>query len=161
MGFGIAMPQLRGLGSGSMATFYGLGSAQEAEAYLAHPVLGPRSKQCVAAMNPWGGTDAVEVLGQIDAAKFRSCLTFLGAIDPADRTFREALRIFFPARPTQERLRCSRRYGTSPDEASSWPCGDVSARRVRRASRFGPIILSSREMPLAIPKASPSVTAWT
>ena len=44
------LPQLRGLGSSSMATYYGIDSLQEAEAYLAHPVLGQRLRECVAAM---------------------------------------------------------------------------------------------------------------
>ncbi len=93
------LPQLRGLGSSSMATFYGIGSAQEAQAYLAHPVLGPRLKQCVAAMYALDGPSAVQVLGPIDAVKFRSCLTLFRAIDPADRSFHEALDKFYGGVP--------------------------------------------------------------
>ena len=90
-----ALPQLRGLGSSSMANFYGIGSAREAEAYLAHPVLGPRLKECVAAMIALDGLNAVQVLGQVDAVKFRSCLTLFGSVDPNDAGFREALDTFF------------------------------------------------------------------
>jgi uncharacterized protein (DUF1810 family) len=89
------LPQLRGLGSSSMATFYGIGSAQEAEAYLAHPVLGPRLRECVATMNALDGPSAADVLGQVDATKFRSCLTLFLSVDPADAEFGKALDKFF------------------------------------------------------------------
>jgi uncharacterized protein (DUF1810 family) len=89
------LPQLRGLGSSARADFYGIGSAEEAVAYLAHPVLGQRLRECVAAMNALGGRSAVQVLGEIDAAKFRSCLTLFRSVDPKDEGFGEALDKFF------------------------------------------------------------------
>ena len=98
------LPQLRGLGSSSMAISYGIGSAQEAEAYLAHPVLGPRLRECVAAMNALDGLSAVQVLGQIDAAKFRSCLTLFRSVDPKDAVFGEALDKFFAGVPDEKSL---------------------------------------------------------
>ena len=98
------LPQLRGLGSSSRARFYGIGSAQEAEAYLAHPILGPRLRECVAAMNALDGLSAVQVLGQIDGAKFRSCLTLFCSVDPKDAGFREALDKFFAGIPDDRSL---------------------------------------------------------
>ena len=98
------LPQLRGLGSSSMARLYGIGSAQEAAAYLAHPVLGPRLRECVAAMNALDGKSAVEVLGEIDAAKFRSCLTLFGSVDPGDAVWRDALDAFFAGVPDDRTL---------------------------------------------------------
>jgi uncharacterized protein (DUF1810 family) len=98
------LPQLRGLGSSSMATFYGIGSAQEATAYLAHPLLGPRLRECVAAMNRLEGRSAVQVLGQIDAAKFRSCITLFGIVDSSDASFSEALNKFFANVPDEKTL---------------------------------------------------------
>lgn len=95
------LPQLRGLGSSSMATFYGIGSAQEAAAYLAHPVLGPRLRECVAAMNALDGLSAVQLLGSIDATKFRSCLTLFRAVDPKDNAFGEALDKYFAGVPDE------------------------------------------------------------
>lgn len=89
------LPQLRGLGTSSRATFYGIASAGEARAYLAHPILGARLTECVAAMNALPGLSAVQVLGQIDAAKFRSCLTLFLAVDPENAVFREALDKYF------------------------------------------------------------------
>lgn len=98
------LPQLRGLGSSSMARFYGLGSAREAEAYLAHPVLGPRLRECVAAMNALDGKSAVQVLGEIDAAKFRSCVTLFRAVDPEDTAWSAALDTYFAGIPDERTL---------------------------------------------------------
>ena len=97
-------PQLRGLGSSSRAVFYGIGSAQEAQAYLAHPVLGPRLRECVAAMNALDGLSAIQVLGQTDAAKFRSCLTLFLSVDPKDSLFSAALDKFFAGIPDEKSL---------------------------------------------------------
>jgi len=85
------LPQIRGLGTSSMAARYGIGSLDEARAYLAHPVLGPRLVECAAAMNGLRGGSAAEVLGAIDAAKFRSCLTLFLAVEPDNAVLREAL----------------------------------------------------------------------
>ena len=98
------LPQLRGLGSSSMATFYGIVSAQEAEAYLKHPVLGPRLRECVAAMNALEGPTAVQVLGPIDAAKFRSCVTLFRFVAPTDTIFGEALDKFYAGVPDERSL---------------------------------------------------------
>lgn len=97
-------PQLRGLGRSSRATFYGIASLDEARAYLAHPVLATRLAECVAAMNAHDSTTAVEILGSIDAQKFRSCLTLFLAGDPANAGFREALAKYFAGTPDQNTL---------------------------------------------------------
>lgn len=89
------LPQLRGLGTSAMSTRYGIASLAEARAYLAHPVLGPRLLECVEAMNALPGSDAVRVLGAIDAAKLRSCLTLFLAADPDNETLRRALDKYF------------------------------------------------------------------
>lgn len=98
------LPQLRGLGNSSMANRYGIASAGESKAYLAHPVLGPRLRECVAAINALDGCSAADVLGPTDAAKFRSCLTLFLHADPADRTFRRALDKFFAGVPDAKTL---------------------------------------------------------
>lgn len=102
------LPQLRGLGQSSRALFYGLASADEARAYLAHPLLGARLRECVAAMNGLATSDPVAVLGPLDAAKFRSCLTLFLAVAPTDETLVTALRKFYGGEPderTRSRLR--------------------------------------------------------
>ena len=89
------LPQLRGLGSSSMAQRYGIASLAEARAYLAHPVLGPRLMACVAAMNGLPESNAERVLGAIDGVKFRSCLTLFLAADPGNAALRTALDKFY------------------------------------------------------------------
>lgn len=73
-------PQLKGLGRSATAQRYGIASLDEAKAYIAHPVLGPRYVQCVTALQDLRGNDAVAVMGAVDATKLRSSLTlFEGA----------------------------------------------------------------------------------
>jgi uncharacterized protein (DUF1810 family) len=68
-------PQLRGLGSSAMARKYEIVSLEEARAYLAHPVLGSRLRECVTALQDLAQADPQEVFGSIDALKLRSSLT--------------------------------------------------------------------------------------
>jgi len=89
------LPQMRGLGTSAMAARYGIGSLDEARAYLGHRVLGPRLNECVAAMNALRGASAAGVLGAIDAAKFRSCLTLFLAVEPDNAVLREALAKYY------------------------------------------------------------------
>jgi len=68
-------PQLAGLGSSAMAQRYAIADLDEAVAYLAHPVLGPRLRACVAAVNGVRGKTALEIMGRPDDLKLRSSLT--------------------------------------------------------------------------------------
>jgi uncharacterized protein (DUF1810 family) len=88
-------PQLAGLGTSPMAVHYAIGSAAEARAYLAHPVLGPRLHEGIAAMLAHQGARPEAILGGIDALKFRSSLTLfeLAADDPVP--FAAALDAFY------------------------------------------------------------------
>ena len=74
-------PQLRGLGHSTMAQHYGIASLDEARAYLAHPVLGPRYRTCVEAVDALGTNDPVAVFGTTDAMKLRSSLTLFEAAE--------------------------------------------------------------------------------
>lgn len=71
-------PQIAGLGSSAMARRFAIGSLAEARAYLRHPVLGPRYRECVAALQEMGDASAEQVFGSIDAMKLRSSLTLFG-----------------------------------------------------------------------------------
>lgn len=88
------LPQLRGLGRSTMAHEYGIAGRAEAEAYFAHPLLGERLRESVRAMLAHQGRSAVSILGDIDAMKFRSCLTLFDAVS-ADPLFSEALDAFY------------------------------------------------------------------
>lgn len=68
-------PQFAGLGSSPMARRYAIQSMDEARAYLAHPILGPRYRDCVAALQDLTGTTAKAVFGTVDAMKLRSSFT--------------------------------------------------------------------------------------
>ena len=97
-------PQLRGLGSSAMAQQYGLASREEARAYLDHPVLGPRLEDCTALVNAVEGRSAEDILGGIDALKFRSCMTLFAAVRPGESVFRSALRRYFGGVPDPRTL---------------------------------------------------------
>jgi len=74
-------PQLRGLGHSPRAQEYGLADADEARAYAAHPVLGPRLAECAEAMLLHQGTPPEAILGATDALKLRSCATLFAEVD--------------------------------------------------------------------------------
>jgi uncharacterized protein (DUF1810 family) len=92
-------PQLKGLGSSSTAQFYGLDSLDEARAYLAHPVLGPRLRECCALMLAVPGRSAHEILGSPDDLKFRSCVTLFSLAAPDEAVFSECLQRFYGGEP--------------------------------------------------------------
>ena len=73
-------PQHRDLGRSPTAKFYGLSGEEEARAYLAHPVLGPRYRESVAAVRAWGkrGRTLEAIFGDVDAMKFRSSVALFG-----------------------------------------------------------------------------------
>ena len=97
-------PQLAGLGRSPTAQFYAIRSRSEARAFLAHPLLGARYREAVAAVRQWAGTkDAIAILGEIDAVKLRSSLTLFEAVS-GDPLFATALADFF-AEPDPETLR--------------------------------------------------------
>jgi uncharacterized protein (DUF1810 family) len=73
-------PQIAGLGQSDMARRYAIAGIEEARAYLAHPVLGPRLLACVGAVAAWAGRRTPEaIMGGIDAVKLRSSLTLFEA----------------------------------------------------------------------------------
>lgn len=72
-------PQLVGLGSSAMARNYSIRSLDEARAYLAHPVLGARLRECVVALQDLTSGTAERKFGQVDAMKLRSSLTLFEA----------------------------------------------------------------------------------
>jgi uncharacterized protein (DUF1810 family) len=88
-------PQLAGLGRSATAREFGLGSLAEARAYLAHPVLGARLRQCAALVlaHPDIALDAM--FGYPDNLKFHSSMTLFALADPDERVFAACLDHFF------------------------------------------------------------------
>ena len=76
-------PQLRGLGHSVTAQYYGIGSLDEARAYLDHPVLGPNLREATEAMLLWSARcTAEQILGPVDAMKLRSSMTLFDQVEP-------------------------------------------------------------------------------
>jgi uncharacterized protein (DUF1810 family) len=88
-------PQIEGLGSSLMAQRYAISSANEAAAYLHHPVLGPRLRSCVEAMLAHKSRSVSEILGYPDNLKFQSCMTLFKTVSENEPFFDRALACFF------------------------------------------------------------------
>jgi uncharacterized protein (DUF1810 family) len=100
-------PQIEGLGHSAMAQRYAIRSADEAAAYLAHPVLGPRLRACAAAVASHHDRGVDEIFGHPDNLKFHSSMTLFADIAPDEAIFQTCLDQFFDGRAdpaTLERL---------------------------------------------------------
>ena len=100
-------PQLRGLGHSHMATVYGIASRQEAQAYLAHTILGARLKECTELVNQIEGRSIEEIFGSPDDMKFRSSMTLFERAARHNQVFQDALQKYFAGQPdllTLERI---------------------------------------------------------
>ncbi|WP_457797841.1 DUF1810 domain-containing protein [Methylocystis sp. S23] len=97
-------PQLKGLGFSEASRFYGLSGLDEARAYLAHPILGQRLRECAEAMLATGDSNAEDVLGFTDAMKFRSSMTLFAKAAPQEPLFAQALARFFKGEEDQKTL---------------------------------------------------------
>jgi uncharacterized protein (DUF1810 family) len=87
-------PQVAGLGASAMSKRYAIGSLDEARAYLDHPLLGSRLRQCVELTMRHQDRSALQIFGRPDDMKFRSCLTLFDQAAPGG-VFGEALLAFF------------------------------------------------------------------
>lgn len=100
-------PQLAGLGRSETSRYYAIGSLDEARAYLAHPVLGARLRECARLVADARADSAEEMFGPIDARKLRSSVTLFQRAAPDERVFIDVLERFFdgtPDRATDELL---------------------------------------------------------
>jgi uncharacterized protein (DUF1810 family) len=89
------LPQLRGLGYSEMAQFYGIAGVEEARAYLEHETLGPRLRECMAAVLAVEGRTALEIMGSPDDLKLRSCATLFAAVSEKGSVFEQVLGKYF------------------------------------------------------------------
>ncbi|HET7537797.1 MAG TPA: DUF1810 domain-containing protein [Candidatus Didemnitutus sp.] len=88
-------PQVAGLGTSPMAVRYAINSRAEAVAYLAHPVLGPRLRECSEALLQISGKTAREVMGQPDDVKLQSSMTLFAALSPTGAPFAKVLERYY------------------------------------------------------------------
>ena len=100
-------PQVAGLGRSELSRYYAISSLDEARAYLAHPVLGPRLRECAGIVLATDGRTAEEILGAVDAMKLRSSMTLFLRAAPDEAVFLLVLERFYggvPDRATDQRL---------------------------------------------------------
>jgi uncharacterized protein (DUF1810 family) len=88
-------PQIDGLGSSGMSKRFSIKSADEARAFLDHPVLGPRLHECTEALLRLKQGSATEILGSPDDLKLRSCATLFAAVSPPGSVFERVLERFY------------------------------------------------------------------
>ena len=88
-------PQIKGLGQSWMSQQYAISSLAEAEAYLQHPILGPRLRECTRLVNGVKGRTSEEIFGGIDSMKFRSSMTLFAKAAADKQIFLDALNQYF------------------------------------------------------------------
>ncbi len=88
-------PQIEGLGASAMAAHYAIRSLAEARAYLEHPVLGARLRECTMLVNALQGQPIETIFGYPDYLKFRSSMTLFARAAPNETAFSEALTKYF------------------------------------------------------------------
>jgi uncharacterized protein (DUF1810 family) len=97
-------PQIEGLGYSPMSRRYAIKSSAEARAYLDHPILGPRLRECAAIVQSIAGRSALEIFGSPDDMKLRSCATLFARVSDDD-IFEQVIRKYFDAEHDKETLR--------------------------------------------------------
>ena len=88
-------PQIQGLGSSETAQYFAISSREEAEAYLAHPVLGPRLRECSRLVTRIQGKLVDQIFGYPDNLKFQSSMTLFAHAATENEVFLEALNMYF------------------------------------------------------------------
>jgi uncharacterized protein (DUF1810 family) len=92
-------PQIKGLGQSAMSIRFAIASLDEAKAYLAHPVLGPRLKDCATLALDVEGRTSRDIFGSIDEMKFRSSMTLFARAAPDEEVFQRCLDKYFAGAP--------------------------------------------------------------
>ena len=98
-------PQIQGLGFSSTAQYYAIRDLNEAKAYLAHPVLGPRLKEISEALLELDGLSAHEIFGYPDDLKLRSCMTLFCLADLNCDIFEKVLNKYYDGRADDRTIR--------------------------------------------------------
>ncbi len=97
-------PQLYGLGMSAMSQRYAIRSLDEARAYLAHPVLGPRLIEIATAAWQVEGRSAHEIFGSPDDMKLHACATLFALVSPPDSIFHRLLDKYYQGQPHRKTL---------------------------------------------------------
>jgi uncharacterized protein (DUF1810 family) len=97
-------PQFAGLGFSATSRHFAIRSREEADAYVAHPVLGTRLRACAEAVLAVEGRSAREIFGSPDDVKLRSSVTLFAAVSPEGSVFHQVLDRYFGGRPDARTL---------------------------------------------------------
>ena len=97
-------PQIAGLGRSQMAHRYAIANDDEAADYLAHPVLGPRLRECAGIVLGLKGATASDIFGAPDDMKFRSSMTLFADTAPDEAVFQACIDKYFDGEPDEETL---------------------------------------------------------
>jgi uncharacterized protein (DUF1810 family) len=92
-------PQIAGLGQSPTSQWYSISSLDEARAYLHHPVLGQRLRECARILTALDDRDAERIFGAVDALKLRSSMTLFRLADPDEALFGQVLASYFDGMP--------------------------------------------------------------
>lgn len=97
-------PQIAGLGRSEMSAHYSIRSLAEARGYLAHPLLGPRLRECARTVLDCGAPSAETIFGPLDAMKLRSSMTLFDRAVADEPLFRQVIDRCFDGRPDMQTL---------------------------------------------------------
>ncbi len=109
-------PQIDGLAFSSTSKHFSIKSLDEARAYLDHPILGPRLRECAEAVVNLEGKTAREIFGSPDDLKLRSCATLFACVSPPGSVFDRLLAKYYQGRRDEKTLHL---LGISPEQAAS------------------------------------------
>lgn len=131
-------PQIAGLGHSPTSKQYAIRSVDEARAYLAHPVLGPRLLECAGILAALSGRTAEDILGGIDAMKLRSSMTLFQHAAPDESAFSSVLGQYFGGVPdpaTQQLIRQTGLSACSPRPSTPTPRTSHGSTKIRHGAR--------------------------
>jgi uncharacterized protein (DUF1810 family) len=97
-------PQIAGLGTSAMAQRYAITSTDEAAAYLAHPVLGRRLRECAGIVAALDGDSAGAIFSHPDELKFHSSMSLFADVAPDEAVFQACIDKYFEGQPDSETL---------------------------------------------------------
>ncbi len=98
-------PQAAGLGYSDTSKYYAIRSLEEARAYLSHPLLGSRLRECAAAVLAVEGRSAQDIFGSPDDVKLQSSMTLFAQVSGQDGIFTSVLRKYFDGQQDSQTLR--------------------------------------------------------
>ena len=104
-------PQIAGLGQSPTSRRFAICTLDEARAYLAHPVLGPRLIECAGIVAATQARTAEQIFGDLDALKLRSSVTLFLRADPGEPVFAQVLDRYFDGLPDPATDRLLREQG--------------------------------------------------